>query len=102
MDAIDLNNIHPLTDFKRNTAAFRSRLKRTGRPEVLTVEGRPALVVQDAQAYQHLLDRLEQFSAVEGIRRGLESMERGEGRDAEEFFAEMRRKLKLPARKAGA
>jgi predicted transcriptional regulator len=46
--------------------------------------------VQDAESYQALLDRLEQIKAIEGIRRGLEQMERGEGRPAEEVFAEFR------------
>lgn len=96
---IHLDNIHPLTDFKRNTAAFRERLKKSGLPAVLTVEGRPELVVQDAEAYQRLLDMLERVEAVEGIRKGLGSMKQGKGRDAAEFFADLRKRLGLKARK---
>ena len=99
---IQLNNIHPLTDFKRNTSEFRERLKKSGLPEVLTVEGRPELVVQDAAAYQRLLDALERAEAIEGIRAGLESMKLGKGRPAQEFFADLRAKLGVPAKKKRA
>jgi PHD/YefM family antitoxin component YafN of YafNO toxin-antitoxin module len=96
---IQLNNIHPLTDFKRNTSEFRERLKKSGLPEVLTVEGRPELVVQDAAAYQRLLDAVERAEAIEGIRAGLESMKMGKGTPAEEFFADLRTRLGLNAKK---
>ena len=45
-------DIHPLTDFKRNTSDFVNRMKRTRRPVVLTVNGKAKLVVQDAESYQ--------------------------------------------------
>jgi PHD/YefM family antitoxin component YafN of YafNO toxin-antitoxin module len=95
---INLNNIHPLTDFKRHTTEFREQLKKSGLPAVLTVEGRPELVVQDAAAYQKLLDLLEQAEAIEGIRAGLESMKLGQGQPAEQFFADLRAKLGLPGK----
>jgi hypothetical protein len=53
-------------------------------------------VVQDAESYQQLLDAIDRAEAIEGIRRGLESMERGKGRPAKEFFAEMRQKYNIP------
>lgn len=79
-------DIHSLTDFKRNTTDLINQMKETKTPVVLTVNGRAELVVQDAESYQALLDRLEQMDAIEGIRRGLEQMARGEGRSAEEVF----------------
>ncbi len=90
---IHLSNIHPLTDFKRDTTTFRERLKKTGQPEVLTVDGRAEIVVQDAEAYQKLLDALERAEALVGIAEGLESARRGEGRDVDDVLAEMRSKL---------
>jgi hypothetical protein len=47
-------------------------------------------------AYQRLLDVAAEADAREGIRQGLEEMNRGEGRPATEFFAEMREKHGLP------
>ena len=45
-------DIHPLTDFKRHTAQFVKRIKRSKRPVILTVNGRAEIIVQDAKSYQ--------------------------------------------------
>jgi prevent-host-death family protein len=89
---IRLDEIRSLTDFKRNTAEVVEHLRKTGRPQVLTVNGKAAVVVQDAEAYQQLLDQLDRAEAIEGIRRGLESVARGEGLPMEEVFGELRAK----------
>ena len=68
------NDIRSLSDFKRNTVALLDRLRETGSPLVLTVNGKAEVVVQDAAAYQSLLDRVE---TVEGIRRGLADVKAG-------------------------
>ncbi len=91
---IRLDEIRSLTDFKRNTAEAVEHLKRTGQPQVLTVNGKAAVVVQDAEAYQQLLDQIDRAEAIEGIRRGLESVARGEGLPMEEVFAELRAKYR--------
>ena len=94
---INLNrDIHSLTDFKRNTNDFMKQMKETKTPVVLTVNGKAELVVQDAESYQAMLERLEQIDAIDGIRRGLEQMDRGEGRPAEQVFAEFRRRHGIP------
>lgn len=56
---IDLRHIYSLSDFQRNAREHIDRLKRTRRPEVLTVNGRAELVVQDTTSYQELIDRIE-------------------------------------------
>lgn len=57
---IKLENIHPLTDFKRNAKAFVDRIKATKSPIVLTVNGKAEVVIQDAVAFQEMLERLQQ------------------------------------------
>ena len=61
---IKLQDILSLTEFHRHTREHIARLRATGRPEVLTVNGRAELVVQDASAYQHLLERLGENEAA--------------------------------------
>jgi hypothetical protein len=44
--------------------------------------------VQDAEAYQRLLDVAASADAEEGIRQGLEDVKKGRTRPAREFFDE--------------
>jgi hypothetical protein len=90
---IRTSEIHSLTDFQRSARDHIRRLRLTGLPEVLTVNGKAEVVVQDAAAYQELLDRLDRAEAIVGINRGLVSMRRGEGRPAEEALGELRAEL---------
>jgi prevent-host-death family protein len=89
---VHLEDIHSLTDFQRNTKEHIQRLKETGRPEVLTVNGKAEIVVQDAASYQKLLELIDRVEAIEGIQKGLESMQRGEGQPAQEVFTRLRKK----------
>ena len=93
---IDLREIRSLTDFKRHTADYLERLRATGRPQVLTVNGRAQVVVQDAEAYQRLLELVERAEAIEGVRRGLEDVEQGRTKPAKAVFARLRRKHRIP------
>ena len=86
-------DIHPLTDFKRKTSSFMTRMKKTHRPVVLTVNGKAELVVQDAESYQQILDRLERLEAVEAIRLGIAAAEEGRVRPARKALAELQEKL---------
>jgi len=85
---LDARHIHPLTDFLRNHKAHLTRLKETRTPEVLTVNGKAAVVVQDADSYQALLDRLHEMETLAAIREGIASAERGELKPAEQVLAE--------------
>ncbi|MBF0624817.1 MAG: type II toxin-antitoxin system Phd/YefM family antitoxin [Magnetococcales bacterium] len=79
-------DIRPLTEFKRDTSRFIARLQETGRPSILTVNGKPSLVVMDAETWQETLDRLEYAHAVVGIRKGLAQAREGHGTEADEFL----------------
>jgi len=56
------------------------QLKKSKRPGVLTVKGKAAAIVQDAEAYQRLLDLAASADAEEGIRQGLEDVKKGRTR----------------------
>ena len=57
-------DIHTLDSFRRKSKEHVDRLQSTGRPEVLTVNGKAAVVVQDAAAYQHQIERIEVLEAL--------------------------------------
>jgi PHD/YefM family antitoxin component YafN of YafNO toxin-antitoxin module len=93
---LDTRDIHPLTDFLRNHKAHLKRLKRTQTPEVLTVNGRAEVVLQNAEGYQRLLDRLHHLETIAAIQEGMASAERGELKPAAQVFDEMRARYGIP------
>ena len=76
---IDVREVRSVTEFQRNLKDYVGRLKEKKTPLVLTVNGRAELIVQDADSYQTLLDRLERAETVAAIRQGMEQFERGKG-----------------------
>ena len=82
------NDIQSLTTFRRRSGDFMKQLKKNKRPMVLTVKGKAAAVVQDAEAYQRLLDIAARADVEEGIRQGLKDAKEGRVRPAREFFDE--------------
>jgi prevent-host-death family protein len=87
------NDIRSLSDFKRNTVDLLDRIRKTGNPMVLTINGKAELVVQDAEAYQALLDRVE---TLEGIQRGVADAKAGRTKPAQQVFDKLRRKHGIP------
>ncbi len=78
---LDLENgIDSLTNFKRQSADYLRRLHETGSPVVLTVNGKAEVVVQDASAYQRLVEqaaKADRDETVAAIREGLADVKAG-------------------------
>jgi prevent-host-death family protein len=89
-------DIRSLSDFKRHTGDLMERMVESGEPMVLTVNGKARLVVQDAGAYQRLLESIEYSEAVKGIRRGLSDVNHGRTKSAGQALDEIRRKHGIP------
>ncbi len=89
---IDVNEIHALSEFQRNSKEFIRRLKRSGKPTVLTVNGQAEVVVQSAAAYQALIEDQRFLETVRGVERGLEQARRGEGRPMRALLEEIAEK----------
>jgi prevent-host-death family protein len=90
------SDIQSLTTFRRRSGDFMKQLKKTKRPVVLTVKGKAAAIVQDAEAYQRLLDIAARADAEEGIRQGLDDIAHGRTRPAREVFDRIRLKHGIP------
>jgi prevent-host-death family protein len=83
-------DIQSLTTFRRRSSEFIKQLKKSKRPLVLTVKGKAQAVVQDAEAYQRLLDIAASADVHEAIRQGLEDVSHGRTRPAREVFDKIR------------
>ncbi len=96
--AIDISkNIDSLTNFRRATSSFVARLKESGQPIVLTINGKAEIVVQDAAAYQRLLELAQYVEEVEAIRQGI--TDANEGRTIS--VDDLRKRLERLARRHG-
>ncbi len=89
---IDVREIHPLTDFLRNAKAHIAHLKETGAPEVLMVNGKAEVVVQDAASYQAMLDQLERAEGFASLREALRDVDEGRVQPVEAVFQELKAK----------
>jgi PHD/YefM family antitoxin component YafN of YafNO toxin-antitoxin module len=85
-------NIHPLTDFLRHHKRHLKQLKRSQRPTVLTLNGKAEVVVQDAKAYQAMIEAVESLDARKGVAEGIASLESGEGEPADIVLSRLRKK----------
>jgi prevent-host-death family protein len=93
---IQPSDIFTLTDFKRKSTELIEKLETSGRPQVLTVEGSPKVVVMAIETFERMAKSADRADAVEKIRRGLEDVKSGRTTPAAEVFEELRRKLDLP------
>jgi prevent-host-death family protein len=90
----DVNgDMNSLSNFKRNTSEFLRRLKETGHPIVLTVNGKAELVIQDTASYQKLVELAHRAEDLEITRRAVAEMKAGMGRPAAEMLADMQRMI---------
>lgn len=85
-----MDEIFPVSDFSRKPAEHIKRLKQTGRPEILTINGKAELVVQDARAYEEMIALLD---TLEAIAKSAKQFDEGMGIPAHEAFAILEEKL---------
>ena len=93
------HGIDSLTNFKRQTSEFVERLRETGEPVVLTVNGKAELVVQDAGAYQKLVEaaaRADRAATIAAIQAGLADVAAGRTRPARTALKALAKKYGIP------
>jgi prevent-host-death family protein len=85
-------DIQSLSHFKRNTAQVLKRMKKSGNPVVLTVNGAAEVVVQDAAAYQRLMAVAERAEMMEFLREAKTDADTGQTVPAREFLESLGQK----------
>src|SRR5450631_721548 len=90
------SDIQSLTTFRRRSGDFMKQLKKSKRPVVLTVKGKAEAIVQDAEAYQRLLDIAARADLYEAIRQSLDDAAQSRTRPAKEVFNRIRRRHEIP------
>ena len=92
-------DIQSLSTFKRDTAKVAKQLRKTGRPVVLTVNGKAEMVVQDAAAYQRLVELAEQAEMIAFLQKGKAEVDAGRTKPAIEALDMLAKKFKLTGKK---
>ena len=92
---LSINDIYPLSEFQRGAKAFLIKLKETKNPIVLTVNGKAAAVIQDAQSYQKMMDKIELLESIAGIKKSINEFEQGEGLLLKKAFEQFQEKYGL-------
>ncbi len=80
------DDIQPISDFRANTADTLRRIRETGRPLVLTQNGRSAAVLLDVGTYQALVDENE---LLRDLHAGLDDVRAGRVTPQAEAKAEL-------------
>ena len=57
-------DVRPLSEFRSKTTSFVQQVRETGRPLVITQNGRSAAVLLDVVEYEKLLERIETLEDV--------------------------------------
>lgn len=91
-----MKDIQSLSDFKQNASRIVKEVRETKEPVIVTVNGRAAVVIQDAESYQRMVDRQEYDQTVRALRAVIADIDDPEKwMSAEEAFDHLRSKYNL-------
>ena len=87
-----VEDIHPISELRSAPEKLLDKTRETGRPVVITVEGRCEGVLVDAQSYQRLV---QAFNMAQALLPAGEGIEQGRVKPAVACFSEFWKKRKL-------
>ena len=87
---LTLTNSHSLSDFQRNARSFLQDINEKKEPLILTVNGKIQGVLVDPETYQHMEEMQERARFLAALKEGIEDLEAGNAKPAEEVFEELR------------
>lgn len=87
-------DIQSLSEFKLNASKLIKQVRATKEPMVLTINGKAAVVVQDAESYQEMVDARERAETVAILKKRMEYVRNGgELKTADEIFESISKKF---------
>ena len=88
------SDIYPVSDFNRKPSEHIKRVQETKKPEVLTVNGKAAVVIIDPESYDKLIQNAELLDTLETIRKANAEHEAGLSKPIDQVFSELKAELK--------
>jgi prevent-host-death family protein len=81
-------DIQTISELKQNASKLVKQVNRTKLPVVLTINGKPAAVMQDVDSYEKMAEAAEYELTIRALREALDEVDRGcELIPADEAFA---------------
>ncbi len=84
------------SNFASNPASFLEKLRKSGEPMLLNVEGQGEVVVQDAAAFRRDQKQLDRLETIAAIKEALLDDVEGRSQPFEQAMEDIARKLNLP------
>ena len=89
MSSILMEDIHPLSEFVRNARSRIGEINDSGRPQILTVNGKAEVAVVGKKLFDELLQARDQLETLRAIQAGLEDIEAGRLRSADDVHKDL-------------
>ena len=87
-------DVKTVSELKKNLRAVLEQIRETGRPVVVTVNGKPDAVLIDVETFER---KLKALNLVGLLAEGEEDIRRGRTRLASAFLKEVKRAKKIPS-----
>ncbi len=88
-----IEDVKTVSELKKNLRAVLEQIRETGRPVVVTLNGKPDAVLMDVETYER---KLKALNLVGLLAEGEEDIRRGRTRSASSFLKDFRRAKKIP------
>ncbi len=86
-------DVKTVSELKKSLRAVLEQIRETGRPVVVTVNGKPDAVLIDVETYER---KLKALNLVGLLAEGEEDIRRGRTRSSSAFLKEFKRAKKIP------
>ena len=93
---IHTKQIHPLTEFLRNSKAFTAKIDLERQPVGLTVNGKVKLVVMDSETFEELSAIQDRERFLAAVDEGILAVNEGNVMSLDEFDQKMRDEFEIP------
>jgi prevent-host-death family protein len=87
-----VEDVKTISELKKNLRAICQQIHRTGRPIVITVKGRPSMVLMDVHTFERKIAALNLATLLAD---GEEDIRRGRTKPARTFLKDLRRARKI-------
>ena len=85
-----MDTVSPVSEFSSEPEEYVKRLKATGKPELLTVNGKAEVIIQDARAYEDMVNLLD---SLEKTATAVKEHEEGKGIAADDAFCALSKRI---------